>query len=101
MGKYILFFLTLVIGGSIYLAFVEEVPDAGFVSLPKNTFHKTDFVSMDKKNFMLQGKSFYPLAVNYIGALQTDGNDYWPRPSLDYVVDSAKRDLNKEECLKE
>jgi hypothetical protein len=98
LKKYLLFFLALVIGGLLVLLF-EEVPDRNFVSIPKGTYHKKDFVSMGENSFELHGKNFYPMAVNYIASMQTDGNDYWPRPTVDYAIDSSGINQSKKQSL--
>jgi hypothetical protein len=100
MKKYIFFFLFLSSIAIIYLLFTEH-RDNDFVSVPKNKFKKDDFVSIGSKNFRLHDKDFFLLAVNYIVALQTDGNELWPRAGVDYTVDSSHENLTKEACLKE
>lgn len=100
MKKYILFFLLLSATGIIYLLIPAPVNDS-FVSIAKNKFKKDDFVSIGENNFMQNGKMFYPLVVNYMAATQTDGKELWPRPAIDYTVDSSHESKTKEACLKE
>jgi hypothetical protein len=100
MKKYILLFIILSLIGIFYLLLTSG-PKDDFLPAEKANFKKEDFVSLDKHSFRLNGKDFFPLAVNYLGAIQTDGKDLWPRPAIDYTTDPAHESLTKEACLEE
>ncbi len=100
MKKYILFFLLLSATGIIYLLIPAKANDY-FASMDRNRFSDADFVSIGDSTFKLNGKNFFPLAVNYLAALQTDGKDLWARASVDYITDSSNVNLTRESCLKE
>ena len=80
---------------------LNETINDSWVSMDKNKFKKEDFVSIGETHFNLDGKPFYPLAVNYMAATQTDGKDLWPRPAIDYTVDTSQESKTKEACLEE
>jgi len=100
MKKYILLFLLLCATASIYVLLPAKKTD-DFASLSKNRFSDDDFVSMGDHSFKLKGKDFFPLAVNYMAAMQTDGKEYWARPAIDYSRDTSKVNMTKEACLRE
>lgn len=43
-----------------------------------------DFVSLNKNGFELHGKPFFPLAINFMVNLQTNGTDFWPASCRSY-----------------
>ncbi len=100
MKKYILFFLFLSAFASLCLLFPGESTD-DFVSVDKNKFKKDDFVSIGKHSFQMNGKDFFPVTVNYMVHMQTDGKDFWARPAIDYTADTIHENKTKETCLKE
>ena len=81
MKKYIVVFIILIITSGFY-----------FFS-PFNS--GSEFVSIEDDEFILNGSPFYPLAVNYIVTLQTDGNDLWVRPGIDYSTSKDEDSLTK------
>jgi len=86
MKKYLFLFFLLAVLGILYLSF------------PINS--KEHFVSMEGNKFKLNGKDFYPVAVNYLVTLHSDGKELWAAPATSYDVDSLHELLTKEECLK-
>lgn len=72
MKRYILIFLTFSIGAAAYMSFPLS--------------REEHFVSIKDKNFYLDGKEFYPLALNYILSLQTDKTNLWFAPYAGYVA---------------
>jgi hypothetical protein len=98
MKKYIYFFLFLCLGGIVYMwnPFRNREDK---VSMPDTIFRAGDFVTINGKKFTLKGKDFFPVAVNYIAALGTDGKEMWARPSPDYSDDSLTGYMRKDSCL--
>lgn len=95
--KYFIVFILLSLLAIIYLS---------FPFFQKNNTEHTftpagplAYVSIKNKKFYLNGKEFYPIAVNYIASVQTDGKEYWSRPTLDYNADDSQKDLSKDSCL--
>lgn len=43
------------------------------------------FVGLDKYGFVAGGERFFPMAVNYIACLRTDGQRVWMAPSTSYA----------------
>ncbi len=46
---------------------------------------RSRFITIDQHGFRLNGKPFFPLAVNYIATLRAHGDSLWISPSLDYT----------------
>src|SRR5688500_2047056 len=70
MKKYLIIFIILCTSGVTYLLFPLKdtnkfIPDPNFISLNNN-------------QFILKGKAFYPLTLNYMVTLQADNNSLWP-----------------------
>ena len=87
MKNYLTLFLILCIGGILYLLFPIH-SKAGFVSIYKNKFH-------------LNGKEFYPLAINYFVSARLDEDNYWACPCFDYNTDPKYTYPSKDSSLKE
>ena len=87
MKKYIMIFVGLCIVAIVYFSIVKLLEEEKSY---KYSFQKKDFVSLENNRFFLNEKIFYPIVVNYLATLQTDGKDIWVRPSLDYCPDSLK-----------
>lgn len=87
MKKYILLFLLFCLSAMLYLSF---------------PFRDTArFVSVKGKGFVLDGKPFYPLAVNYVLSLQGDDKETWPCIYFGYHEDSKSRFVTKDSSLME
>jgi len=87
MRKYLFLFFILVGAALLYLSF------------PLNS--KNGFVTIRDKKFQLNGKDFYPVAVNYLGGLFMDGaGKLWPGPATSYDVDSSLHPFTQEAYLK-
>lgn len=84
MKKYFLVFLFLCTVAAIYLSF------------PLN--NKEHFVSIKKGSFKLNGKDFYPVAVNYIVSTRADKNSIWASPYFGYTPDSINPLVSKDSC---
>lgn len=94
--KYLIVFFILVFGSLIYLLITEkEYP----TSLPENSFLKDEFVSIENNKFKLNGKKFFPLVLNYIVTLQTDGENIWPRPSFSYYDELSPQGLSRDSAI--
>ncbi|HND17404.1 MAG TPA: hypothetical protein PLQ17_10965, partial [Saprospiraceae bacterium] len=63
--------------------------------------NKAGFVSIKDQKFYLNGKPFFPLAVNYRVALQTDGQQLWPSAYKGYDEGNRYRFTNKDSSLEE
>ena len=63
--------------------------------------NKPGFVSIKDQKFYLNGKPFFPLAVNYRVALQTDGKQLWPSAYKGYDEGNRYRFTNKDSSLEE
>ena len=63
--------------------------------------NKAGFVSIKDQKFYLNGKPFFPLAVNYRVALQTDGQQLWPSAYKGYDEGNRYRFTNKDPSLEE
>ena len=87
MKKNILFFIFLSIVGIIYL-------------LPK-TISKNGFVTINDKKFVLDGKPYFPLTINYFVSARLDGDNYWACPCFDYNTDKRYTYTSKDSSLKE
>jgi len=75
--KYFLLFTLFCLAGSLYLSF------------PVNS--KRGFVTIEENKFKLNGKDFYPVAVNYIAGLyMSDTGKMWPGPGTSYDTDSLQ-----------
>jgi len=59
------------------------------------------FVSIKDQKFYLNGKPFFPLAVNYKTELHTDGNTFWIAPYSGYYSDGKAPYFNKDSCRKD
>jgi|JRYD01.1.fsa_nt_gb hypothetical protein len=59
------------------------------------------FVSIKDQKFYLNGKPFFPLAVNYRVALQTDGKLLWPSAYRGYDEGNRYRFTNRDSSLEE
>jgi hypothetical protein len=87
MKKYLFIFLLFSAAAILYLSF------------PINS--KEHFISIKDNKFKLNGKDFYPVAVNYLVTLHADGHELWAAPATSYDVDSLHEILTKEACIKE
>jgi len=92
MKKYLLVFILFIAFSIIYLFYQLQLNEHNVL------IDKKYFVSIDDKKFSLNGKEFYPIVVNYIASLQTDGKDLWACPSYDYNTDTILT-LTKDSCL--
>lgn len=62
------------------------------VLLPSCTRDKPNgFVSLENGRFVLEGKPFFPLVINYITDLQWNGDSCWACSGFDYVSDGKYR----------
>jgi len=85
MKKYFLVFLFFSAAAILYLSF------------PLNS--AKGFVSIEDKKFKLNGKDFYPVAVNYIISTRADKNGMWACPYFGYSPDSVLPPDTKEACI--
>jgi hypothetical protein len=86
MKKYFLVFIFFSAAAILYLSF------------PINS--KEHFVSIKGNKFQLNGKDFYPVAVNYLVTLHSDGHELWAAPATSYDIDSLHQLLTKDSCIK-
>jgi len=59
------------------------------------------FVSLNEKGFSLNGAPFYPIVLNYMVNIYTDGKSMWPVPNRDYGNGSKFRFEKPYELRKE
>lgn len=60
---------------------------------------KNEFVQLQDGKFVLNGKPFFPIALNFVVSLSTNDTSLWPAVYVGYLPDSL-RFSNKEDCLK-
>lgn len=89
--KYSLIFLFLCTVAIVYLAVSHEA------ALPHSPDEK--FVSLNGRQFMVNSKPFYPIALNYIATLETDGRTLWPAISTDYTLDRTNEKIREDSSL--
>jgi len=61
----------------------------------------TPFVSLHENSFYLDGKPFYPVAVNFLVSLQAGNGEVWPTSSINYFEGSKYEFVTKDSSLKE
>jgi hypothetical protein len=59
----------------------------------------TSFVSLKNDTFVLEGKPFFPLGVNYIVQLQWNDTACWAAPCRNYEVPGTFRFLSRDSSL--
>lgn len=91
--KYLIVFVIFCTATILYLT-IPFGSDKVTISTPKECF-----VSIKDKKFSLHGKEFYPITLNYIVSLQTDGKNIWPCPYTGYNKDSKFQYRTKDSCL--
>ncbi len=83
MKKYFFLFILFSSAAVLYLSF------------PVNS--KEHFVSIKDNKFRLNGKDFYPVAVNYLSGLYMDASGkMWPGPATSYDIDTLHPDYSEE-----
>jgi hypothetical protein len=94
MKKYLLAFIVLILIGFVYLTFnyLKQFD-------PKPIRSSRGFVQLEKNQFLLNNKPFYPIVINYLLSLQTDGNEMWPCPAMAYNIDSKHKYDTKDSSL--
>jgi len=82
MKKYLLVFIVLALVGLVYFGL-----QTGYF---KSTAITPDprFVSINERGFQLDGKDFYPVVMNYMVSMQTDGKLLWPASYKGYGQNS-------------
>ncbi len=83
--KYLILFLLFSFAAIIYLLY------------PFNS--KEHFVFIKDNKFILNGKDFYPIAVNYKVSMGGDKNELWPCPFFGYTPDAMSSPATKDSCL--
>jgi hypothetical protein len=68
-----------------------------FLTLPR--YNKAHFVTLQNKTFHLNGKPFYPLALNYIVGFQANENELWCSNSVAYNKGENHTYTNKDSSL--
>jgi hypothetical protein len=58
-----------------------------------------EFVSIKENKFILNGREFYPITLNYIVALQTNGKDLWVSSGKEYASDKNRGFNGREKSL--
>ena len=58
-----------------------------------------EFVSIKENKFSLNDKEFYPVTINYIVGLQTNGKEFWVTPGKEYTLDKNRGFNGKEKSL--
>ena len=58
------------------------------------------FITLEKGAFQYNGKPFYPIAINYVAGLRTDGIEFWPSPFPEYGPMAKKELFDKDSSLK-
>lgn len=85
MKKYSILFVLFSVAAIIFLWFTSD--------------SKKQFISIKENKFVLDGKEFYPVAVNYLLSFQTDGSSIWPSPSNHYGNSSKFLYTTRDSCL--
>jgi len=85
MRKYVILFLLFSLAAIIYLSFPLKSHD--------------QFVSIKDKKFILEDKEFYPITLNYMASLQTDGKNLWACSYTGYNPGFVNRYITKDSCL--
>ncbi|MBI5218441.1 MAG: cellulase family glycosylhydrolase [Bacteroidia bacterium] len=93
MKKYLIVFLLF--SGSAIL-YLSDPFSSKEITVSTSKEH---FVSLKNNKFILNGKDFYPVTVNYIVSLQADKKDFWPCPYKGYNKDSNFKYKTKDSCL--
>lgn len=86
MKKYALLFISLSILGAIYLTFPIKNIDG--------------FVSIENQKFKVNDTTFYPMVLNFIVSLQSNGDEFWATSYKGYYPDSKFCYSTKEESQK-
>jgi hypothetical protein len=60
---------------------------------------KKNFVTLADNEFRINGKRFYPMAVNYIVSLQANKNEVWPAVNKAYNPQSRYPSFSKDSAL--
>lgn len=72
-----------------------------FATLSNNNHQDTSkFVTLVDGAFQVNGKPFYPVAINYVAGLRTDGIEFWPSPFPEYGPMAKKELFDKDSSLK-
>lgn len=88
MKKYLLLFFVFSLAAAMYLSFPIS--------------SKEHFVSIKDKAFELEGKPFYPIALNYVVTMQANDNgDLWPSSFNGYNAGEKYRYTGKDSSLME
>jgi hypothetical protein len=85
MKKYILIFILFSAAAILYLSFPVT--------------SKEHFISIKDNKFRLNGKGFYPVAINYIVSARADKNEIWTCPYFGYTPDLKNPSAAKDSCL--
>lgn len=85
MKKYLIIFFTSSIIVSLFLIF--PIKDT------------SGFVSIKDGGFTVNNKPFYPIVLNYIVNIQSDGKSFWVAPTADYEKNKKFRFINKDSTL--
>lgn len=62
---------------------------------------KAHFVALQDGHFVLNNKPFYPVTLNYMVSLQSDGKELWPCAYTGYNMGNRNRYTSKDSCLME
>lgn len=92
MKKYVIIFVLFSAVAILYLSFPfsQKVQSRG-----------KDFVYLEGNKFKLGKNDFYPVALNYISMLSSDGNEMWPCPTRDYYENPGSGYLPKDSALQQ
>lgn len=85
MKKHILIFLLFSLIAIVYLSFPLKSDD--------------QFVSIKNKELFLENKKYYPIALNFMVSLQTDGKELWSCSYTGYNLGFVNRYTTKDSCL--
>jgi hypothetical protein len=72
---------------------------AGCNPTSKKADPNNPFVELVNGKFMLKGKEFYPVALNYMVSLQANENEMWPSSYTGYNIGFKNKFTSRDSCL--
>lgn len=91
MKKYFLLFLIFCFLAILFLFSKKE--NSPFFS------SKNNFVKIDQQKFVLNENPFYPITLNYVAGIQTNGKEVWACPSKAYCQSKEEFHFSKDSVL--
>jgi hypothetical protein len=73
-----------------YILFLILLCGSGYLFFLLKAEKREPSVKLHNRQFLLNGKPFFPVALNYLVSMQFDGQNIWPFSSSDYQVNQSK-----------